>query len=175
MSDFWRAVQYVLDHEGGYVADPDPTNYGVTLSTLRRAGELEYGDFDGDGDIDAEDILRMTREDAIHYYRVHWWERYGYGEINADESAQKVFDLSVNMGPGAAHRLAQAAINMLYGNVLLEDGILGPLTLARINSTPHFLFVGELRAQAWRRYKQILEKNTHLEKYRNGWRNRAYQ
>lgn len=175
MSDFEKAVHYLLENEGGYTADPDPTNYGVTLSTLRRNGELAAGDYDGDGDIDADDILRMTREDAIHFYRVHWWERYGYGEIDSDESAQKIFDLSVNMGPGAAHRLGQAAINMLYGYVLLEDGILGPRTLARINRAPYFLFVGELRAQAWRRYKRILEDFPHLEKYRNGWRNRAYK
>ncbi|MBN2327424.1 MAG: hypothetical protein JXR73_09740 [Candidatus Omnitrophica bacterium] len=180
MGKFEKALGFLLKHEGGYTGEPEPTQFGVGLSSLRDAaresgGDGAFGDFDGDGDIDVDDVKRMTRAEAADYYRRLWWDRHRYEEIENDDAAAKIFDLSVNMGPRAAHRLAQRAINQLFGAVLAEDGILGEKTLARINSTPAFLVLGELRAQAWRYYQRVLAKNPEFEKYRSGWRNRAYQ
>jgi lysozyme family protein len=62
MSDFNQAVKVILQHEGGYVDNPnDPggaTNYGISLRFL--ADHPESGDFNGDGEVDAEDIANMT-------------------------------------------------------------------------------------------------------------------
>ncbi|MGC9329476.1 MAG: glycosyl hydrolase 108 family protein [Candidatus Hinthialibacter sp.] len=180
MGDFQKALGFLLEHEGGYTSEPEPTQFGVGLSSLRHAGRERgkdgaFGDFDGDGDIDADDVKKMTQEEAAEYYRRFWWDRHSYEKIVDDDAAAKIFDLSVNIGPRAAHRLAQRAINQLFGAVLLEDGILGKKSLAWINGSPAFLVLGELRAQAWRYYQRVLAKNPQFEKYRDGWRNRAYQ
>ena len=64
-----RAISnQILSHEGGFSDDPDgpggPTNFGITLAALLNAGS----DLDGDGDIDREDILRLTRAIAIEIF-----------------------------------------------------------------------------------------------------------
>jgi hypothetical protein len=45
MSNFEQAIATVLEHEGGYVNDP---NCGISLRYLNKAGELDgelFGDF----------------------------------------------------------------------------------------------------------------------------------
>ncbi|MGR3585419.1 MAG: glycosyl hydrolase 108 family protein, partial [Pseudooceanicola nanhaiensis] len=60
-----QIAEDILRREGGYVNDPgDPggaTNFGVTVHTMRRLGL----DLDGDGDVDAADVRRLTREQAL--------------------------------------------------------------------------------------------------------------
>ena len=57
---------FILSWEGGYANDPDDpggaTNRGVTIGTWRQVGY----DKDGDGDIDVDDLKKITVEDAVH-------------------------------------------------------------------------------------------------------------
>ena len=134
---FMQAVETVLAHEGGFADDPaDPggaTNWGVSLRFLLAQGALdgpaEY-DFDGDGDVDAEDVRAMTRADAIEIYRRHFWDKYDYGRLPSGIGA-KVFDLAITMGGAQAHRLLQRACRAC-GEHVDADGILGPVTRAAI-------------------------------------------
>ncbi len=63
MSNFEKAVEKVLEHEGGYVDHKnDPggaTNYGISLRFVKQSTGIDL-DVDGDGDIDADDIKAMT-------------------------------------------------------------------------------------------------------------------
>lgn len=120
---FSQAVEKVLEHEGGYANDPaDPggeTNFGISR---RSYPSLE--------------IKSLTRERATEIYFRDWWERYGYGAIEHGPLAEKIFDLSVNVGPARAHGLLQEAVNQTRQARLKVDGILGPATLAAVNSHP---------------------------------------
>src|SRR5690606_39725856 len=86
---FLRAVEVVLEHEGGYVNDPrDPggeTNWGIS----KRA----YPDLD---------IANLTRTDAIAIYYRDWWQRYEYDRLKDDAVVTKLLDMAVNMGPATA-------------------------------------------------------------------------
>ena len=57
-------AEAILDREGGFVNDPDDpggaTNFGVTVHTMRRLGL----DLDGDGDVDAADVRRLSKAEA---------------------------------------------------------------------------------------------------------------
>lgn len=69
-----RAISnQILGHEGGFSDDPDDPggliNFGITLAALRNAGR----DLDGDGDIDREDILRLTRAIAIEIFEEDYY------------------------------------------------------------------------------------------------------
>ena len=59
----------IIAREGGYVNDPDDpggaTKFGVTIHTMRRLGL----DLDGDSDIDAEDVKRLTRQQAVQIFQ----------------------------------------------------------------------------------------------------------
>lgn len=64
---FEAAHAHVAKWEGGFFDHPnDPggvTMYGVSLMFLKSLGLVE-GDIDGDGDIDRDDVLKITRDTA---------------------------------------------------------------------------------------------------------------
>lgn len=181
MARFEQAIITVLKHEGGFVDDPDDpggaTNFGISLRFLRKTGDLEVGDIDQDGDIDADDIRQMDVEDAKNIYRKYWWDKYGYARIGSQVLATKIFDLAVNMGAKQAHKLVQRACRAA-GVYLIDDGVLGNrsygaiITLGEAGSYDAIL--AALRSEAASFYKLLIAKKPVFEKYRNGWLNRAY-
>lgn len=181
MAKFEEALGTILKHEGGFVDHPaDPggaTNYGVSLRYLRSLGDV-VGDFDDDGDVDAEDIRKMSEEDARGIYRQRWWDRYKYGLITDQRLATKVFDMAVNMGARQAHRLLQRALNSLRvrtgGPALLVDGDLGPKTLATANAAPANLLHGELQKRQAEFYGSLVRARPSRAAFLKGWLNRAY-
>lgn len=177
-SDFDRAIEFVLDHEGVYAEDhAGPTKYGITLATLRALGDLDddefVGDVDCDGDVDREDIRRLTREDAKGIYHRQWWMRYGYSAIINDRVAAKVLDLSVNMGPRRAHLLVQQALRACSKPVQL-DGILGHETIGAINAVVPERVLCSLRSEAAGFYRLLVHRRPERGRYLSGWLNRAY-
>jgi lysozyme family protein len=174
---FQQAVELVLRHEGGFVDDPadsgGATNYGVSLRFLQSLG-LDIGDIDCDGDIDEDDIRKLTRERAAEFYREHWWDEYGYSRINDPAVATKVLDLSVNMGASQAHRVLQRALHAVGHRYVDVDGILGPQTLGAVNKSNPESLLAALKAEAAAHYRQLVSRNSKLAKFEQGWLNRAY-
>ena len=151
MSSFDRAIQYVLQHEGGYVNDPvDPggeTNFGITK---RNYPQL--------------DIKHMTRDQAVEIYRKDYW-RPVYDEMTDQDAACKVFDMSVNMGHRQAHKLLQRATGSD------QDGIFGNVTLGMANATPDL--VDKLCAVQSDFYHALVTKRPAMGKFLKGWLHRA--
>lgn len=179
MASFENAIPVLLKHEGGYVDNPaDPggaTNYGVSLRFL--ADYPDIGDFDGDGDVDAEDIANMSVEDAKNIYKEMWWDKYKYGNIIDQTIATKVFDASVNMGSSRAHKLLQSALNKAFGLKLTIDGVLGPATFGVINSVSDDTEQVLLTAycdEMYGFYQRLIANKPKLKVFARGWKNRAY-
>lgn len=170
MSSFDIAIPTVLRHEGGLVDNPnDPggiTNFGVSLRWLKSKGLA--GDINHDGDVDAQDIKIMTREDAMAFYLKFWWEPYRYQFIVAQMVATKVFDAAVNMGAPRAHRLAQGVVG------LTQDGVIGPKSLAEINAMPSLKFLEAYQNAMAQFYRGIVASNPARQQFLQGWLNRAY-
>lgn len=122
---FEACLPIVLLHEGGYVDDPaDPggaTNYGISLRAARGFGSL--ADVDGDGDVDADDILLLTPAQAGAIYKAHYWAPLRCEALPAGVDLV-VFDIGVNAGPRAAVLMLQRALTVKV------DRVLGPQTLA---------------------------------------------
>lgn len=173
----WQAaLAVVMEHEGGFVDDPnDPggaTKYGVSLRELRRLGDLDF-DLDGDGDVDADDIRALTPDAAAAFYRKHFWDRHGYGRFPDLFVATKVFDLAVNMGPGQAHKCLQRACRAA-GSPLIDDGILGPKTHAAVAALHFKGLLPAIRSEAAGFYRGLVIAKPVRGKYLAGWLNRAY-
>jgi len=157
---FLRAVEVVLKHEGGYVNNPsDPggeTKYGISKRSYPHL-----------------DIANLTREDAIAIYYRDFYAKYGYGRLNDEAVATKVFDMAVNMGPATAHRLLQEALVFL-GYPVAVDGILGPQTVAAANRADPRRLLQVLRWRAAERYFHIADQRPQSRAFLLGWLRRAY-
>ena len=184
MSSFDLAIPIILKQEGGYVnhvSDPGgATNYGISLRYLASLDSTDsdgykYGDIDRDGDVDSDDIRRMTREIAISIYKRQWWDRYGYEKITEQSIATKVFSLAVNMGATQAHKLLQQAINDCFDHVITVDGILGRVSLAAANYLDAKILLDKLKLSAVRFYTDLVLAKRTREAFLAGWNNRALE
>ncbi|MEL7092749.1 MAG: holin-associated N-acetylmuramidase [Pseudomonadota bacterium] len=120
-------AEEIVHREGGYVNDPDDpggaTNFGVTIHTMRRLGL----DLDGDGDVDARDVRRLSRAQAIDIFIDHYFHRPRIGALPSVLQAT-VFDMYVNAG-GNAVKILQRLLSQM-GYPCTVDGALGPQTIA---------------------------------------------
>ncbi|MBS1301650.1 holin-associated N-acetylmuramidase [Loktanella sp. SALINAS62] len=117
----------IVGREGGFVNDPaDPggaTKHGVTTHTMRRLGL----DLDGDGDIDAADVQRISRDRAVDIFMQHYFDAPRIGGLPTPLQAT-VFDMYVNAGNQAVKILQR-----LFRQMRIDvdaDGVIGPQTRA---------------------------------------------
>lgn len=124
-------AQAIVHREGGYVNDPDDpggaTNFGVTIHTMRRLGL----DLDHDGDVDVQDVRRLTRTRAVEIFIKHYFEAPLIGQLPQDLHAT-VFDMYVNAGGNAIKILQRLLRDM--GFEVSVDGALGPQSLTAVRA-----------------------------------------
>ena len=177
MSDFDKAIPIILEHEGGFVNNRhDPggaTNWGISLRRLLKQHDLSIYDYDGDGDVDAEDMRLMPEEDAVAFYRVEFWDRYDYDLLAPQEVATKVFDTCVNTGPRQAHKILQRALRSA-GHRVEVDGLLGPQTRAAVIAVSNQQLVLSLRSEQAGFYRVLIVNRPAFIEFISGWNNRAY-
>lgn len=171
MSDFEHAWPVILRHEGGYSNNPnDPggaTKYGISLRWLKGMGLL--GDVNHDLRVDIADIQALTPETAATFYRVQWWDRYGYGRFPNQIIATKLIDTAINLGAPKAHRIAQESCGCV------ADGILGSNTVQAVNVAVEPIFINRYRDLQAAYYKSLVQNNPKLAEFLTGWLWRARQ
>jgi lysozyme family protein len=157
---FKKAIERVLEFEGGYVNDPSDaggeTKYGISKRSYPNL-----------------DIRNLSLEGAKLLYYRDFWEPQLYRDFESVELAAKVFDLAVNLGASKAHLLLQRALRSV-GNPVNEDGILGKITLAAVNAANSRELLAALKSEAAGYYRCIVAKNSSQNKFINGWLRRAY-
>ena len=177
MADFARCMTFTEPWEGGFIDDPiDPggaTKYGISLRFLRSLAP-ELGDVDGDGDVDADDILALTPERARKLYRGHFWDPLGLDHTHV-LLALPLFDAAVNMGRRRAVTIFQETIRDL-GHPVAVDGVLGPRTregALAVLATRHREIGDRFCLRRCEHYSDIVEANTKLSRFMRGWVNRT--
>lgn len=107
-----EAIDLILEHEGGYVNDPDDpggeTNFGISKRAYPKL-----------------DIANLTKEEARKIYASDYYLKAGCERLPVGVDVS-VFDMAVNAGIKRALKLLQKAVGVA------QDGIVGPITMAAV-------------------------------------------
>jgi lysozyme family protein len=169
MRPFSDYLSVILKHEGGLVNNPnDPggiTNYGISLMFLKGIS-LPMADIDHDGDVDADDIRKMTTSSASNLYKAYFWDKTNIESVNNELLRLQLFDMGVNAGNKTAIKLLQILLQTV------SDGIIGPATLSRIKSYSGDIVFDYAKTRK-NYYTNLTVQKQNLKEFLKGWINRV--
>tara|TARA_Y100000034_G_scaffold108832_1_gene139505 strand:- start:372 stop:923 length:552 start_codon:yes stop_codon:yes gene_type:complete len=153
---FDEIIEQILEHEGGYVNDPDDaggeTNFGIAKK------------FNPD-----VDIKNLTKEGAKEIYYNKYWLPAKVSQV-PDKLKHIYFDMVVNFGQkGAVKVLQQSAV--AKGHKIKVDGGIGTNTLKAIKNVE----LERVRSYRVLKFANIVIKKPSQEKFWFGWFRRAIE
>lgn len=168
MADWNKAVDYVLNNEGGYSNRSDDPG-GETAYGISKKSHPDL------------DIKNLTVKQAKEIYYQEYWLLFGINNIINDNIATKLMDMAVNMGGVTAIILAQRTVMAVLDKHLVDDGKLGEKTLTLINrefkakeSFSSFAFLACLKALCAEHYRHLIVQHQKFKVFEAGWMRRAY-
>lgn len=189
MAQFKPAFDITMEHEGGYVSDPDDFGGETYRGISRRYHPTWAGWGFIDGMRNEETFpLCLDRDDALdhavtQFYKELYWDRFQGDKLTDQDLANKMFDIAVNMGVHRAVLFLQSALNLLNRNQkiyadIVEDGLLGKGTLRALEGyqiqeddfKPLLKIVNILQGYY---YVKQMRKHPTQEKYARGWLKRV--
>jgi lysozyme family protein len=146
MALYYKALEKTISNEGNYsdhpndkggetykgisrIFNPDWEGWSIVDSEKHNANFPDCLQFDGD-------LERMVSD----FYETNFWEPLHGEEIEDQDLANKLFDISVNTGLTDGIVILQHALmalntnGELYPEIIMADGKFGPKTLAAIKS-----------------------------------------
>ena len=167
MAKFENFAGKLLRLEGGYVNHPldrgGPTKYGVILTVWQEHGH----DKDGDGDIDAEDIKKLSEEDAKWIAKKIFWDYFQADFILNESVAQFIVDWGYNSGRKTIAKIVQRLVNVAV------DGVVGPQTITAINCADQEMLFNTLKIERKVFLNNIIKRRPDQIVFYNGWMNRV--
>ena len=152
---FEEIIEVVLEHEGGYVNDPDDAG-----------GETKYGI--AKRWYPSVDIKNLTIEQAKKIYHQDYWNPAKCNEV-PPKLRHIYFDMCVNFGRRGAVKVLQQAADSKNRNKIKVDGGIGPNTLNAIQN----ISLDRVRAYRVLRFANIVIDKPNQEKFWLGWFRRA--
>lgn len=170
---FNMAFKNSITHEGGYVDDKDDkggaTNYGVSFNTYKQYYP----------NATKQDIKDLTLGSAKDFYYKHFWSKNNYHKIDNMDISTKVFDACINMGAKQAHKCLQRALKAVGNEDIVDDGILGSMSLKAINKISKYYYsfgiVSSMKSEVACIYRLIVKNDPTQKKFFDGWIKRAYK
>lgn len=166
MANVRKLLPFILSWEGGYVNDPidkgGATNMGVTIATWRKVGY----DKDGDGDIDVADLKLLSKDDVLNrVLKPHYWDKWKADQIRSQSVANILVDWVWGSGANGI-KIPQKLLG------LTVDGIVGPKTLAAVNSSDSLALFNAIKAEREAFLWRIVERDPTQKRFIKGWLNR---
>lgn len=158
---FDEAFKRLIGHEGGYSTDRrDPGNWtggrvgvGTLKGTKFGLAANTYPNLD---------IKNLTLAQAKSIYKKDWWDKLGADGMHSAIVFQ-LWDFAINAGKSRAIKELQQAVGVP------ADGIIGPQTLAAVNSHDLNDVILSLTAERLKFYTSLSTFKT----YGKGWTNRV--
>jgi len=164
VANFSDAILWVLKFE-------DSTLSGKTVILADGAGRTRFGIAEKDhpspplsADFYTTDKLSALAE-AESIYRTEYWNVCQGDLLISDELAATLLSFGVNDGIHTAIKLLQECLGVE------ADGEMGPITLAKANSTP--TAAASLRAAQAARYRELVTLNPKNKQFEDDWLRRA--
>lgn len=170
------AINYVISNE---IVD-DEHHYSVTPGD--NGGETNWGiatpfynNLPDSEPLKSKPLADWTREDATLIYANYIWAPSPCSSIIDPQLSIKLFDAYVNMGPHWSCLLLQRACNVVLDNEhkLVEDGILGKVSLKQINFVPAHSLMLDYCVELVLHYEAIAKENPLDTQFLTDWRRRA--
>lgn len=152
-------ISDIIEREGGSRVTNDPQD---------RGGRTQYG-IDERSNPEAWMDGKVTEEEARAIYTAKYVHGPGFDKIVDDRLRAQLVDFGVNSGPAVAIQKIQKLVEVI------EDGILGPHTLAAVNARRGDDLSNRLVAERIRLIGRIVSKHPAQIKFLNGWLDRALQ
>jgi len=189
MSEFQPAFENTMNHE-------DATRSGKV--TTDAGGKTRFGIAEKFNPDLPEEFFTGPKDKALSIAEMRmqedYWTKGNLAQIENQDVANKVFDMMVDMGVHQGAIYAQRAANFLIRQsialpspdgatgelkplipefTLAEDGVLGPKSIAAINSFDQEQFIQILRELSAAHYKHIAAVNPSQQVNLDGWLKRA--
>lgn len=150
---------FILRWEGGFVNDPldrgGATNKGITIGTFRQF----YGK-----DATVEQLKNITDEQWLHIFKSGYWNPWKADEIVNQSIANIVVDWAWASGPGTSIKQVQGVLGVA------ADGIVGPKTLATINSADQRTLFADIHAARLKFVENIVRRDPTQARFLKGWK-----
>lgn len=169
MANFLEAYSKMIVWEGGFVDDPLDRG-GTTYRGLTRKNNPNWAGWsfvDKSMPLKRGEVIKNERLEGMvqaHYLNHYWYNVQG-DKINNQAIATFLFDWYVNSGCHAVKALQQ-----VIGST--ADGVMGPETVAAVNSGCQEDIFNKFKAARESFYRGIVARNPTQQKFLAGWLNR---
>ncbi len=189
MADFNKAFEVLMKLEWSNCEDALHKNEGEEGYTFMGIYQKSHPDSilweilgnykfieDIEGEPNEEQLKRLSKlmcnntnamQEVKKIYRSEYWNRAKLYDVQSQKIAEEIFVFGVNAGIERAIRLAQEIVGVK------ADGIVGPKTLAALNSYNDKLFDVVFDAGEAEYYESLVRAKEKLKIFEDGWLNRA--
>ena len=128
---FKNALNKTLKSEGGFTENKgrkdQPTNMGIKSSALNDYNRI-HPKFNF-----PDKVASLNPEQAEQIYKMEYWDKGRFNEINNDRIRDALFDMKVMSGPSISGKQVQESLNKFNETNIKVDGIMGSKTIKEIN------------------------------------------
>lgn len=158
-----KLAPFILKWEGGFVDDPfdkgGATNKGITIGTF-TAYRKSIG-----RTASVEELKNISDTEWAAIFKTLYWDRWRAGEINNQSVADILVDWVWASGAWGI-KIPQRVLGVV------QDGSVGPVTLAAVNAADAYRFFEQLKAERIRYVDGIIARDPSQKRYEKGWKNR---
>ena len=166
MSSIKELAPFILKWEGGFVNHKydrgGATNKGVTLKVWQKLGF----DNDKDGDVDLQDLILITDNQATQIMAKGYWDDWQADKIENQAVANTLVDFAWGSGTKTSILLIQRLLG------LKADGVVGQQTLKALNTANPKDLLEKIYAFRINFLKSIVQRNATQKVFLKGWLNR---